>query len=347
MESAVERLLHSAQLREADVEKMEELEMAHLTKEEVAARRAELRQTRELMFRADAKAKRIAKIKSKTYRKIQKKRKDKDALTLDEIADLDPDAAATERLKLETERARERATLRHKNTGKWAQHMKGRGHDLDVDQRRELNEQLERGEQLRRKIQGLDSDGEGAESDSDPDEDVQDIANRAANDVDFPDGLSVAGLASGKKKGIMDMKFMVDAAAREDRIARDDADDFKAEMLGLAGEGDDDELSLPDNAITDSISIQGNAGRMLFRPADSVSNVYLWSFASPYLPHPVRISPKCRYPYPYPNPPNLMLPALRSSHPVTIPPVLEPPDSSLCPQLLSRPSPKQRIRGSM
>src|ERR1700733_8224364 len=100
MESAVDKLLKSAKLRESDIEKKEELEMAHLTVEEVAARRTEIRHMRELMFRAEAKAKRVAKIKSKTYRKIHKKAREKNALTLDEIATLDPEAATAERIKI-------------------------------------------------------------------------------------------------------------------------------------------------------------------------------------------------------------------------------------------------------
>ncbi len=51
--------------------------MNNLSVEEVAERRAQLRKMRDLMFRADVKAKRVAKIKSKTYRRIRKKEKEK------------------------------------------------------------------------------------------------------------------------------------------------------------------------------------------------------------------------------------------------------------------------------
>ncbi|KAF8466505.1 hypothetical protein JB92DRAFT_3061329 [Gautieria morchelliformis] len=70
-------------------------------------------------------------------------------------------------MKDEVERAKERATSRHKNTGKCASAMKGSG-GLDVDQRREIKEMLERGEALRAKIHGDngsdddDDDTEGA-----------------------------------------------------------------------------------------------------------------------------------------------------------------------------------------
>lgn len=248
--------------------------MAHLTKEEVAARRAELRLARELMFRADAKAKRVAKIKSKTYRKIQKKAREKDSLSLDEIAKLDPDAAATERFKLEAERAKERATMRHKNTGKWAKHMMARGQDMDVDQRRELNAQLERGEQLRRKIQGLDSDGEAPDSDSDPEDDVQDVAGRAFSELKSADNNNdpVTPPGTKKKSGILDMKFMRDAAERENRAVDAMADDFRTELLRLTADAEDSQRPSIDDAPPDSLLVQGNHGRMIFRPtSDNVS----------------------------------------------------------------------------
>lgn len=136
--------------------------MNHLTLEEVAARRAELGRLRELMFRAEAKNKRVAKIKSKAYRKIAKKEREKNASKI-AAAGFGSDGEEGEDAQMERERKRatERATLRHKNTGKWAKSMLGRT-ELDVDQRRELNEQLEQGERLKRKIQG--NDGEEEES---------------------------------------------------------------------------------------------------------------------------------------------------------------------------------------
>ena len=130
--------------------------MNHLTPEEVQARRAELRQMRELMFRAEAKAKRVSKIKSKTYRRIRKKERAKLAQKLGDVEGDNPDDEAAQ-LSREIERARERATLRHKNTGKWAKAMRARG-ELDGEQQRDLNEMLDRGEKLRRRIQGIGSD---------------------------------------------------------------------------------------------------------------------------------------------------------------------------------------------
>lgn len=260
--------------------------MSHLTLEEVAARRAELRHMRELLFRADIKAKRVAKIKSKTYRRIQKKQRERNTLTVEQVGMLDPEAAQEERMKAEVERARERASLRHKNTGKWARQVMGRGKDVDVDQRKELNEQLERGERLRRRIQGLgDDDSEDEDDDeSDGDRDSRDedpeskIAARAFDELaTLNDSLSTLDpLASkGKKKlgGIMNMKFMRDAAVREEAEVDKVVDDFRAELVGLSTEGEDIDMVGGDTDETPqslSVNVQGNAGRMVFRPSIAI-----------------------------------------------------------------------------
>jgi len=268
MESAVDKLLKSAKLRETDIEKKEELEMAHLTVEEVAARRAELRHMRELMFHAEAKAKRVAKIKSKTYRKIHKKAREKNALTLDEIATLDPEAATAERIKIEAARAKERATMRHKNTGKWAKQMNSRGQNLDIDQRRELNAQLERGEMLRRKIQGVDEDGDGLEdSPSDPDEAVQDIADHAFDELRALQAEGVPASPPGKMKtGLLGMKFMRAAADRDNREVDAMVDGFQDELIGLTPDNDDVQTPYTPT-LSDSVVVRGNEGRMIFKPS--------------------------------------------------------------------------------
>ena len=53
------------------------LQMNQLSVEEVAQRGGELRKMRELMFRAEIKARRVGKIKSKTYRRIKRKEKER------------------------------------------------------------------------------------------------------------------------------------------------------------------------------------------------------------------------------------------------------------------------------
>ena len=157
-------------MREDEIAQTESLKMNHLSVEEVAARRAELAKMRDLMFRAEAKAKRIAKIKSKTFRRLKKKERERLAAQGGDDIDSDDEDAM---LKHEAARAKERATLRHKNTGKWAKAMRARG-ELDEDQRRDINEMLDRGERLKRRIQGTGTDSE------DGDDETDDLGNTIA-----------------------------------------------------------------------------------------------------------------------------------------------------------------------
>ncbi|KAG2107854.1 Utp14 protein-domain-containing protein, partial [Suillus cothurnatus] len=264
LESAVDNLLKSAQLRDQDIAGTEALKMAHLSAEEVATRRAELRMMRELAFRADKKAKRIAKIKSKTYRRIRKKQRERLG---GEEGDVDVDVEdAGAQLKAEVERARERATLRHKTTGKWAKAMQERG-ELDVDQRQAIGEMLERGEKLRRRIQGEMSGDESEESESDDEEqDVETIKQGAFEELAMLNASEVLS-TDIKSKSVFNMKFMRDAAARQIREADAAADDFLKEMGGVE-QGSDDDAS-GDATVTEGPSVQRVGGRVIYHPGTS------------------------------------------------------------------------------
>lgn len=242
--------------------------MAHLSVEEVIARHAELRTMRELAFRADKKAKRIAKIKSKTYRRIRKKQRERlDGADGDGDGDVEDEE---ERLKADVQRARERATLRHKNTGKWAKGMKGR-EGLDQDQRQAIGEMLERGEKLRRRIRGENSGDEGNE-DSESEEEEQDeeaikrgafeelAALRTEDDANHP---------NLKSKSVFNMKFMRDAAARQSREADAQAEELQMEMgFGIDREDDDDDGTDTITGVPpkDTSMMQRTGGRLSFRP---------------------------------------------------------------------------------
>ncbi|KAI0687976.1 Utp14 protein-domain-containing protein [Cytidiella melzeri] len=282
LESAVDTLLKSAQMREQDLVQTESLKMNHLSVEEVSERRAELAKMRELMFRAEAKAKRVAKIKSKTYRRIRKKGKgkgkqggdagDEDVDDEDEGEDGDGEEV---RLRKEVDRARERATLRHKNTGKWARAMKARG-ELDVDQRREINEMLDRGERLRKRIQGQASDAE-SESDDDDDDEVSEGGIRASafDELHKLDAAEEHLNADKKGKGVFEMKFMKDAMAREQRRADEMVTDFVRE---LGGHEADDNAEDDDRGPEAPVQIQASSlhrvgGRLSFRPGSITSQL--------------------------------------------------------------------------
>ena len=254
-------------MREDEIAETETLKMNHLSVEEVAARRAELAKMRDLMFRAEAKAKRLAKIKSKTYRRLRKKERARLAEKLGEDQEDEEDEEA--RMRREVERARERATLRHKNTGKWAKAMRSRG-ELDEDQRQDINEMLDRGEKLRRKIQGQDgsedeeSDDEEDEEDAEGEEGAARIKAKAFDELAMLDADEPEVPAGKKGKSIFEMKFMKEAMAREQAKAQGMVDDFIKEMGGA--DVDEDEDPAPHAEQAQDTAILRVGGRVVYHP---------------------------------------------------------------------------------
>ncbi|KAJ9475699.1 U3 small nucleolar RNA-associated protein 14 [Pseudozyma hubeiensis] len=118
MEASIAAMLTEGGLTEKQLAAQEDLAMNKLDPSEARARRDELRRMRMLMFRAEQKAKRVSKIKSKTYRKLHRKEKERLKEQMKELASdgEDEEDDLEERMKLERDRARERATLKHKNT---------------------------------------------------------------------------------------------------------------------------------------------------------------------------------------------------------------------------------------
>ncbi|KAF9426843.1 hypothetical protein BGZ76_002568 [Entomortierella beljakovae] len=237
MEKEVQEVLIEGGMQEKKLMEFEELALNKMTTEEVEKRRADLRMMRDLMFREELRAKRISKIKSKLYRKIKKKERERNGLTSEEMAELDPSQAHEERMLAEQKRAQERMTLKHKNTGKWAKDQLKHG-NFDPESRQAITEQIERGERLRRKIQDVGSDEEMSGGDSEysdfDDDDVDGVKARAFNELaQVEEELSrEEDLAKEAKvgKGVFAMKFMQDAAKRSKLQAQAAADDFRREM---------------------------------------------------------------------------------------------------------------------
>ncbi|KAM6498890.1 Utp14 domain containing protein [Amanita muscaria] len=277
LESSIDALLKAANMRdESDLMRTEEniLKANKLTLEEVAERRAELRRMRDLMFRAELKARRINKIKSKTYRKLRRKEKDR----LGQLTkDAGEEEGEEERIERERERAMERATLRHKQTGKWARQMQSRGDTLGEDERREMEEMLSRGEKLRRRIQGVGSDeSEGDQEESDEDEDVYDeegeqrslqkIKQSAFDELQRvnkqDEGLE--NDMNNEKRSVFSMKFMKEAMVREKAAANKIADDFLKELGGNDLDANAEDGT--EDAVTAGVVSERVGGRVSFRP---------------------------------------------------------------------------------
>ncbi|KAK8870029.1 hypothetical protein IAR55_000599 [Kwoniella newhampshirensis] len=274
LESAVTALLNQANLTEKNLTEKEDLalEAQELTLEEIKERRTQLRYQRELLFRAEAKAKRVAKIKSKTFRKLARKRaaKDNTGVSLKDLERLDPEKAEEEREKLERERARERATLRHgAKSGRWARDVGGDAGELE-DRRRAKEDMLDRKEKLQRKIMGQ---GEGSDSESESEEDEDDdegvLKSRAFDQLAALNAAQKEEAERAKGgKGLMQMAFMKKAQDRKmKQVAEEEADLRRdIEMFGQEKGSDEDEESDDEDeeGRPAMMRVGGNEGRMVF-----------------------------------------------------------------------------------
>ena len=306
LEASVQSLLSTAQMSQADLQQQEKAALATLDPADLAARQAELRRQRDLMYRAERKAKRVAKIKSKAYRRIHRKQRERDGagaqLSLDDLAELDAIDGGSrvddERARLELQRAKERVTLKHSGKGgRWARKVDGL-EGLDEERNAAIRDMVSRREELRKKIAGVGSgdderddfassdDGEG-EGDDDSmasgadDDDVDAVRRRAFDELAALDAKEAALKASDPKlKGVMNMKFMRDAMSRAERDVQRDEDELRQRLAQLdemrddaataGGEGEDEDGPAP---VSMSEQVQGNLGRMVFGPTSAAAKV--------------------------------------------------------------------------
>ena len=171
---------------EQEEQEFEELQEKKMPLAEVQARRAALRQARDLMFREEIRAKRIKKIKSKAYRRIH--RKERDRANIREQAELAENGiidSDEEREKTDRRRAEERMGARHRES-KWAKAVKAAGRAAwDEDVRGGVADLARRDEELRRRVEGKPGKGSDLDSESesdgyDSDADDQEFENRLA-----------------------------------------------------------------------------------------------------------------------------------------------------------------------
>lgn len=234
MERNVASLLEDSGLTEKQISQQEDLALREVDPQEAARRRAELRRMRELMFRAEQKARRANKIKSRSYRRVHRRERERQA------EQNEPNEDALD--KAERERARERATLRHKNTGKWAKSILGR--HAEEEARMAVEDQLLRGDQLRQKVHVEDTDSDVDDYDDDGEVDLDEFEEREKKiDADLEDEIQ---RNDKKGKSVFNMKFMKDARERQRketeetiRAIREDGEEPEDRPVGRAkfGEG--------------------------------------------------------------------------------------------------------------
>ncbi|KAJ3007096.1 UNVERIFIED_CONTAM: hypothetical protein HDU68_003709, partial [Siphonaria sp. JEL0065] len=286
MEQEIAQILKDSALDEKKQMELEDLEMNALSHEEMVAKRQELVKLRSLAFYAEQKAKKISKIKSKTYRKIHKKDalrkavKDGSGLSLEELKDLDPDAAREKAEKLHVDRIKERMTLKHKSTGKWARKMMARGDRGDDDSRQALMDQLSKNQDLTRKIAGLESDedSDALNSDSDDGDNMDGLetgarAKRrgAAALQDLEDQILEDQQQIGKaapKKGIYAMKFMQRGLENQMKESKAMLEEARRALEAEDSDEVDSDGDVKPKTVKKEKKQAGGVGRMVFSSQD-------------------------------------------------------------------------------
>ncbi|MEW5305610.1 MAG: hypothetical protein WDW36_008141 [Sanguina aurantia] len=279
MESEVAALLEAAgAANSAAVEQAERALVAKsLTAEEARERRQRLAKMRALLFHHEIKAKRMAAIKSKEYHRQasraakRKARKEAEAGIGEEGEEGAKLAARRQQEEAEFVRAKERLTLKHRNTSKWARRALKRGVTvMDEGTKAALAEQVALGRTLRRKMEGgagdetsssggsssTDSSGGGDDDDSGNDMDgggreggggrtaaARPSSSKArAAAMQILAGSGAAEGDGGPAKGLMALPFMARAMERQRLAAQQEASAVLAEMQaqdeGEAGAGD-------------------------------------------------------------------------------------------------------------
>lgn len=260
LEGTIQNILVESGLAAADgksnedqIQEAEELQARKLPIEEIRARRAELRKRRDLLFREEVRAKRIKKIKSKSYRRRHRKEREKmEEQERQALRDAGVDMDEEEREKNERRRAEARMGSKHRDS-KWAKSLRQTGRTAwDEEARNNAADLALKEEELRKRIEGkrasnADDDYLGSSSseseEDDPwredgsDAEKEKISKKLeALEADNDDRPEIKGPHSN----LFSMKFMQNAEAS--RKAENDAEirRLNRELNGEESESDAD-----------------------------------------------------------------------------------------------------------
>ncbi|TID28131.1 hypothetical protein CANINC_002668 [Pichia inconspicua] len=235
----------------------ENIETAKLSKAEMMKRTNELRLMRELMYRGMKDSKRLKKIKSKAYRRHLRKDKQKEQMLISQ-SNLQEGIENSDHEDDEMyQRAKERMTLKHKNTSAWAKKMIKSGMSKDKANRDELEEMMRQSDSLKLKQLGK----RNGEESSDDDRNLSDLEHdiEKAENVD-DEKLSKVG------KGVLAMDFMKNAEERERLIRLKEIEDLRRHVNNEYN--DQDEFG---NTDVSGVNVTLNSGRRLYTPSAIVA----------------------------------------------------------------------------
>lgn len=265
LESTIQNIMQesglgSAKGQSADdqVQAFEELQERTMPIEEVQARRAELRKSRDLMFREEVRARRIKKIKSKGYRRVHRKEREK--IAQEEHAALTAAGALNsddEREQTDRQRAEARMGARHRDS-KWAKGVKAAGRAAwDDDARAGVTDLARRDEELRKRIDGkrvANSDGSESQDTSDSEDDMSSFGSEGGSHRKLEGKLD--RLESEVERAQPTSKLASMAFMRRAEASRKANNDAEIETLRkeLGGVGGDTPEAIPPTSV----------GRMVF-----------------------------------------------------------------------------------
>ena len=208
LEAAIASVLEESGVQENKIKQFEELATNLLTAKEVEDRRAELSKMRSLMLYQERKGKHQNKIKGKRFRKMLRREQEKEKLSLEELAVVDPAKYHKLLEERELERIKERLTLKHNNTSKWA---KRAVKQKDLSSRQAIQDQINQGAALRRKMENLHGSDSDSDAGGDSDGDLEAEYDRLITESE-PD------------KGLHAMAFMKRAAQKHKEAFLDSLD---------------------------------------------------------------------------------------------------------------------------
>ena len=287
LESTVREILHESGLtpsngnsQEDQLQVSEQLQTNKLSFEEVQARRAELRRARDLLFREEIRAKRIKKIKSKSYRRVHRKERERNAqIEKDTLTAGAATSSGDDQEQNNRRRAEERMGARHRES-KWARSVKGHGRAVwDKDVRDGIINLARREDELKRRIVGKDvaAEDEGfepSETDVSSDDDDSGSSSNQAISESVIKGLQGLGRKSRQQSGadeagsaLNSMKFMKDAEAR--KKAENDAEVNKLQRE-ITGENSSEET---ETILEDGRRTYGSAGRSVLGSVDQLGEI--------------------------------------------------------------------------
>ena len=267
LESTIQSILQESGLapshnksEEDQLQAFEELETRRMPIEEVQARRAELRQARELLFREEIRAKRIKKIKSKSYRRVHRKERERATQQeKDAFAAAGVENSESEQERQDRRRAEERMGARHRES-KWAKGIKDSGRAAwDEDARSGVTEMARRGEELRKRIEGKEMVGKddisissatGSEEE-DAQDDFEDGDRKRARKLHSRlqqlgmDGGGQDPATEGPGSSLASLKFMRNAEAQRKSMNDAEVENRRKEIAGEETPSDEDMMDGP------------------------------------------------------------------------------------------------------